>query len=293
MMNSAIPISVFVYLSGSIGSSLVKQATYYTGLSDDTLLLSMVTAFAYIISGSDFFSVFSSKVDADKVPKYKSSSSFHILFLYSILAISGGILVNQGLSRCGSGIHQVLYSSMTLFTSLFSFLFTGKRPTMRELFGLCLITIGMSISVIPFLPFNQIHSILSDSEGTVVLGMLLSLAGTFAFALCYVVDEYLMKHVNDYGLTGKDISYRTGIIQFILLLALHFLLVTPNLPDYLIRISNFQLVFWLLALQFLCDFCNAQGYYGMIESIGATGAGVCQGLVSSGVFILRDRKSVV
>lgn len=256
-----------------MGCSIFKQYLNIYGVSDDsTLLISQITFLGYSFSGTRVFgSEPESKSKKEKQPALK------YVMLYSTICLIGIYLCNLGVSYCGSGIFQVLYSSVTINTAVISYFVSGKKSNFTQIVGIVIIFGGLATSAVPSL---------TDSGDNILFGIFISLLGTFILSLSYIVDEYLVDNYDKFQISPKELSFKSGLLSFTILFVYQIFYVFPNFDRLTSSITDWKMVLFLFFCQFWADCLNNITYYAVVSKLGATACGVMQGLVSVGVFSL-------
>lgn len=73
-------------------------------------------------------------------------STHKLIFTASTCDITGSMLTAVGLFYCGSGLYQVLYSSVIVFTALIARIFLSKPLTTNQWIAVFLVNIGLALS---------------------------------------------------------------------------------------------------------------------------------------------------
>ena len=82
---------------------------------------------------------------------------------------------------CGSGLFQVAFSSVAVFSAIYSRIILGIYVSTLQWVGIFVVTLGLCISSLS----NK-----GQSE-TAILGIILTLVGAQFYALSYIVNEYI------------------------------------------------------------------------------------------------------
>ena len=77
--------------------------------------------------------------------KTKAIPHLLIVFLCIIDAISAGLNLT-GLVFCGSGVYTVVYSSVTMWTAIFSWIILGRKLQALQWLGIWIIVVGLSLT---------------------------------------------------------------------------------------------------------------------------------------------------
>lgn len=103
-----------------------------------------------------------------------------------VLDFAGCIFSNVGLSMAGSGLYQVVYSSVICWSALMSRFILKKIVSKEEWFGIALVTFGLA--------FSALGESGSGRDNTVVLmGCFNTLVGAAFYGGNYVTGEYTLK----------------------------------------------------------------------------------------------------
>lgn len=85
------------------------------------------------------------------------------------------------LAYCGSGLFQVAFSSVAIWSALYSCIILKKVISGKQWIGIIIVTLGLCVS-----PLS------SGAKGQSPLtGILLTLLGAQFYALSYIVNEYI------------------------------------------------------------------------------------------------------
>ena len=82
---------------------------------------------------------------------------------------------------CGSGLFQVAFSSVAIFSAIYSRIFLKTLITPLQWVGIVVVTMGLVVS-----PLSS-----SAKGGSPVVGILLTLLGAQFYAISYIVNEYI------------------------------------------------------------------------------------------------------
>lgn len=97
------------------------------------------------------------------------------------------IFLLNGMMLAGASIFTVIYSSITIYTAIFSYLVLGRRLAVGQWMGIFITVFGLGLA-----------SEGAGKEGsTIVAGVCLISIGSIMHSLIYVLTEYLMGHVED------------------------------------------------------------------------------------------------
>lgn len=104
-----------------------------------------------------------------------------LVILFVQLGIKNEFLYKYRLAYCGSGLFQVAFSSVAIWSAIYSCIFLKKSISSKQWFGIIIVTFGLCIS-----PLSS--STKGDSPLT---GLLLTLFGAQFYAFSYILNEYI------------------------------------------------------------------------------------------------------
>lgn len=97
------------------------------------------------------------------------------------LGLSIPTVFTYRLSYCGSGLFQVAFSSVAIWSALFSFVFLKRQINSLQWVGIIVVTFGLVLS-----PLST-----NASSSSPLTGILLTLLGAQFYALSYILNEYI------------------------------------------------------------------------------------------------------
>jgi len=161
-----------LFLGTGLFTTLSAQWLWYAGAANEHLLLSIWVAYLGMALVSDN-SGYVADANTSKV-------------LYGIAAIDMFALIcgTVGMLYIGSGIYQVIHSSVIVFTALLTRLTNKSRLKTSQWMSLFIITLGLGISRL-----GATHGKQHPFEN---VGMLLSLVGTLGYAVVYTLNEKIL-----------------------------------------------------------------------------------------------------
>lgn len=185
----------------------------------------------------------------------------------------------------GSGIYQVIYSSVVVFTAILSRIFLKKKLTPKQWMSLIVITSGLSLSAIGK------SGGASGIMGTI--GIAMTVFGTICYAIVYVLNERLLKDPNGPTPTQHSVWVGTCSATIIFFYILFFVWPTldmkksmanaplyPNSPIFAVVLAYVSLVF--------SHFLHSYLYFVLLGKSGAVTTGVIQSIRAISVFFLSS-----
>ncbi|RMX66607.1 hypothetical protein DD238_005046 [Peronospora effusa] len=214
-----------------------------------------------------------------------SFSTLQVCIIVSvILDFAGCIFSNVGLSMAGSGLYQVVYSSVICWSALMSRFILKKVVSKGEWYGIALVTFGLA--------FSALGESGSGRDNTLVLmGCFNTLVGAAFYGGNYVTGEYTLKLAEQPH--PKELCLKIGaacvaiiaVYQSIFVLPDWDALVTKPIAD--VNGNTIHIVSALVAYT-LSQLAHGLTYFMMLGSSGAVTTGIMQSLRAVCVFVISS-----
>ena len=209
-----------------------------------------------------------------------SQSSFtHMTILFASFSdFLGSILTAIGLFYTGSGLYQVLCSSVVVFTAVLCRIFLQKPLSNNQWIAVLLVNFGLALSA-------GSKSVEGDSSSLLV-GSAFIIVGTILVSSAYVVDQKVM---DDGEMDGEELCYYTGCYSTILTVLFTIFYTLPRFNELIgseverMNGSWSQVLITLLLL-ILCSYLHNVSYFSILHQIGSVAVGVLQALRAVIVF---------
>lgn len=214
-----------------------------------------------------------------------SLSTVQLCIIVSIvLDFAGCIFSTLGLSMAGSGLYQVVYSSVICWSALMSRFFLKKIVSKEEWFGIVLVTFGLA--------FSALGESGNEQDNTIVLmGCLNTVIGAAFYGGNYVTGEYTLKlaerpHPRELCLKiGSSCVAIIAIYQSIFVLPEWDALVTQSIVE---ANGNTTFIVSALVAYTLSQLAHGLTYFVMLGSCGAVTTGIMQSLRAVCVFVISS-----
>ncbi|KAK1942382.1 hypothetical protein P3T76_005881 [Phytophthora citrophthora] len=214
-----------------------------------------------------------------------SLSTLQLCIIVSVvLDFAGCIFSNVGLSMAGSGLYQVVYSSVICWSALMSRFILKKVVSKEEWFGIALVTFGLA--------FSALGESGSGRDNTIVLmGCFNTLVGAAFYGGNYVTGEYTLKlaerpHPKDLCLKiGATCVAIIAVYQTLFVLPLWDALVTKPIAE---ANGNTMYIVSALVVYTLSQLAHGLTYFVMLGSSGAVTTGIMQSLRAVCVFVISS-----
>ncbi|TMW55402.1 hypothetical protein Poli38472_013293 [Pythium oligandrum] len=214
-----------------------------------------------------------------------SMSSLQLCILLSVvLDFAGCIFSNIGLAMAGSGLYQVVYSSVICWSALLSRIVLKKIVSKEEWFGIALVTFGLAFSAMG-------ASGPGHDSYVVLMGCLNTLIGAGFYGGNYVTGEYTLKLPA--RPQPKELCLKIGgacvaiiaVYQLFFVLPVWDELVTNRIEEAHGNTNNILLA---LVGYTLSQLAHGLTYFMMLGSSGAVTTGIMQSLRAVCVFAISS-----
>jgi len=200
--------------------------------------------------------------------------------VFSSTDLLGNIFCMIGLLYAGSGLYIVSYSSVILWTAIFSVVFMGTILSPGQWAAVFMVFGGLCVSA-----FNSSHSATGGSN--VLFGISCTLLGTFFHAVAYVLGE---KFVKVYKIEGRWLVTIVGAFGAAVLLLWQVIWVIPNWDRLIVepmaaRGSSAVTVLITFAILVGSGSLHSASYIALLNQTGAVATGLLQALRAVAVFI--------
>ncbi|KAK8795843.1 hypothetical protein WA171_003810 [Blastocystis sp. BT1] len=222
------------------------------------------------------------EVDTDAKLGFPEEENSHLVrYLYlasAILDISGYVIRTIGMVYCGSGLFQVAFSSVAIFSAIYSRVILKTFITPLQWFGIVVVTVGLVVS-----PFSS-----NTSGSSPITGILLTLLGAQFYAISYIVNEYIIRVPGNKG--SKEICKQVGLINTFLCFIVICVDTIPN-RDVLVyqpiavKKATVRKVFEAMGMYIISHIIHSYALYSIQGSLGAIWTGLLQCIRACVVFL--------
>ncbi|KAJ5070706.1 hypothetical protein M0811_01686 [Anaeramoeba ignava] len=206
------------------------------------------------------------------------------IVLLTIIDLSGNVTTIIGLVYSGSGIYQVVYSSVIVFAGVLAEKFLHKKLTKFQWIGIGLIIFGLFFSVV----FSGSNT---GSNSTVLFGIFMTLISAFLYAISYTFSEYLI--TSEQVSSPFELCSYMGKISSLLVTLYIFVVVMPNWGNLVSepiekKVGNPYLIFVTYLLLIFGAFFHNISYFSILETNGSVIIGIMQAIRAVLVFIFSS-----
>jgi len=194
------------------------------------------------------------------------------IILLDVVAIA---LCYAGNLMAGSIIYTIIYSSVTLWTAIFSILFLKRSLSTGQWIGCILVTSGISFTAIG-----------STNEGrNIFLGTLMVLFGTCLHSSTYILTDYVFRQPQP--ITEDLLCSLMGCGGMVLLGIYQISYTLPHFDDYVAKHvreaeGSIPVIMFTLFMIALMALLHSIAFFRVVNKLGCVTAGICKGLQAVG-----------
>ncbi|KAI8083075.1 uncharacterized protein BX664DRAFT_339766 [Halteromyces radiatus] len=198
------------------------------------------------------------------------------LLKMAILDVVANFCVTLGFSLIGSGMYQVIYSSVVIWCAILTYFLMDRTLTKVQWFSIFGTSAGLAICSLG----NMNSSDLDSSNGFLLMfGTLMTLGGTFFYSCIYVYSDYMLSKQDPPPLPARICCY-IGMYSTVISLIWISIYTLPRY-DQLIHIddnTSNQVVWGMYLLVTVANGTHSWNYYELIDRTGSVATGILQGL---------------
>ncbi|KAJ3054286.1 hypothetical protein HK097_002168 [Rhizophlyctis rosea] len=268
-----------VFLVTGLISTLGAQWLHYRGAAESRSMLPVLATYlgmaAVALLPSDKHSR-SYKPDPNE-PK----RGYLTIFGVSTLDVLGNVILMVGMFYVGSGLYQVIYSSVIVFTALLSKCFLRRTMSWAQWAAIFAITGGLSLTALERPERNTKRSEdHTPHPETQPIGFILTILGTAIYAIVYILNDHILS-TNPTTFPPRKLCVQVGSTST-LLTTLIMLLVSLD-TVLAMPLTDSSVIFGYVILILSALFHNLT-YFELLEGTGAVATGVLQALRAVMVF---------
>jgi len=263
-------IPIFIFVGSGVLQPILVEVLAYNGLSDKTTLLYLLPnyigmAVSFLFNHGQRFS--------------SAKTHWVIVAFLCVLDMFSQYLNFTGLVNAGSLIYTVIYSSVTVYTAIFSYIFLQRKIHTMQWVAVFVIMSGLVLGGCGA----------SDEGKYIGLGVLQILFGSMFHALTYIISEYLLTRVEK-PISAEMLSTLMGTAGVLVFGSWQFFYTIPHAKELVIgNISllhgNVQLIFFSFFFLVLDCLAHALCFYNLLGSVGSVTTGVMKGVQTVLVFV--------
>lgn len=264
---------LFLYVaSGTLQPILIEVLTYNGACEKSTFLFILPTYIGMTMS-------LLSNVGALKHGKIR----WFKMILLAVIELCSAALCFTGLVCAGSAVFTVIYSSVTVYTALFSRLFFGRELHYMQWGGVLMVMLGLTSSSIGA-TFGG-----DDGEKDVGIGIIMIIIGSLFHSLVYILTESILKSENP--IAPEFLGSFMGCVGVIVFGLWQVFYTFPRFQDLILDeidahdgdLTVIGMTYFTLVI---VNLVHGVCFYHLIKSVGSTTTGILKGVQSVVVFVI-------
>ena len=264
---------LFLYVaSGTLQPILIEVLTYNGACEKSTFLFILPTYIGMTMS-------LLSNVDAVKHGKIR----WFKMILLAVIELCSAALCFTGLVCAGSAVFTVIYSSVTVYTALFSRLFFGRELHYMQWGGVLMVMLGLTSSSIGA-TFGG-----DDGEADVGIGIIMIIIGSLFHSLVYILTESILKSENP--VAPEFLGSFMGCVGVFVFGLWQVFYTFPRFQDLILDeidahdgdLTVIGMTYFALVI---VNLVHGVCFYHLIKSVGSTTTGILKGVQSVVVFVI-------
>ena len=262
-------IIVFYVASGVLQPTLIEVLTY-NGACEKTTMLFILPNYIGMSLGvlSNLGSIRKGKIRWGR------------MITLILVDLCSGILCFTGLVSAGSAIFTVVYSSVTVYTALFSWFFFGRPLHFMQWSGVFFVMLGL---------VSSSYGSSFGSEDDVGIGIIMIMVGSMFHSLSYIVSESILK--SDHAISPEFLGSILGIAGCIVFGTWELAYTLPRFQKLIIdeiaahNGDDTTIIFTYFTLS-VVNCIHSVCLFHTIKNVGSTTTGIFKGVISVLVFII-------
>lgn len=202
----------------------------------------------------------------------------------TLIDVIGATFSLLGVISAGSGLYQVVYSSLLVFAAILRRTILGRVLRRAQWFGLLITTAGLAVSA---LQGNEDNSDTADGSSDVAAGFVFTLLSTLCYSLNYILFEKALTTGKVTPPTPQQVCVMTGVFGTLLNAVYIAVFVLRDL-DQFVPTASATYVAVLYGAYTLCAWLHNITFFELLTTSGAVSTGILQALRAISVFLLSS-----
>ncbi|KAG0765687.1 hypothetical protein G6F57_011569 [Rhizopus arrhizus] len=224
--------------------------------------------------------------DDKRVEQYEEGTIQHASIIkLAILDVFANFCVTLGFSIIGSGMYQVIYSSVVIWCAILTFFLMDRKLSMIQWIAIFGTSTGLAISSLDSMTGSKEEA----KTGLLMFGTLMTLGGTFFYSCVYVYSDFIMSKQTPPPLPARVCCY-TGMYTSLLSIIWIAVYTVPH-SEQLINIKQGTTLFEVIQMYILVMVSNSLhswNYYELIDRTGSVATGILQGLRAVLIYMISN-----
>jgi len=258
------------YIASGVCQPVLIELLAYNGMCEKNTMLFVLPN--YIGMSLSFLMNFRNSCRQGKI-------QWTTICILSSVDIISQYLNFTGLVNAGSLIFTVIYSSVTVYTAIFSYIFLNRQLHSMQWVAVFLIMIGLIFG-------GRGAAELGGKD--VWLGVIQIFIGSMFHSLTYILSEFLLKNASE-PIAPELLSTLMGLGGVIVFGIWQIIYTIPNFQILIIdsiasKNGSINVIIFTVIILTLVNFIHAICFFNLLEIVGSTTTGVLKGVQSVLVF---------
>ncbi|KAI7858791.1 hypothetical protein BDC45DRAFT_497651 [Circinella umbellata] len=200
----------------------------------------------------------------------------------AIIDMVASAFATIGFSLIGSGMYQVIFSSVVIWCAILSYIFMKRILSVSQWIAIVGTTVGLTFCALDGMKTSDIqeqNTIDNNNSGDIYFGTLMAVGGTFLYACVYVYGDYILSKQTPAPAPIR-LCFYNGIYTTLITLIYISLYTMPRLNQiiHLDPAVSHQKIGVMYAFVTFVNAIHAWNYFALLESTGSVATGILQAI---------------
>ncbi|KAG2216149.1 hypothetical protein INT45_003775 [Circinella minor] len=200
----------------------------------------------------------------------------------AIMDMVASAFVTIGFSLIGSGMYQVIFSSVVIWCAILSYIFMKRILSVNQWIAIVGTTIGLTFCALDGVKTNNVqeqNTIDNNNDREISFGTLMTVGGTFLYACVYVYADYILSKQTPAPAPIR-LCFYNGIYTTLITLIYISLYTMPHLNQiiHLDPVVSHQKIGAMYVFVTFVNAIHAWNYFTLLESTGSVATGILQAI---------------
>ncbi|RCH99945.1 hypothetical protein CU097_004909 [Rhizopus azygosporus] len=192
--------------------------------------------------------------DTEEEHSHEGHISHKAVIKLAFMDVFANFCVTVGFSIIGSGMYQVIYSSVVIWCAVLTFLFMNRKLSILQWIAIFGTSAGLAMSSLDSMKGSDDAK--EVKNGLLMFGTLMTLSGTFFYSCVYVYSDYILSKQIPPPLPARGTNTFTVLLMYII-----------------VSVSNAV---------------HSWNYYELIDRTGSVATGILQGLRAVLIYVISN-----
>ncbi|KAI8364003.1 hypothetical protein EDC96DRAFT_511492 [Choanephora cucurbitarum] len=199
----------------------------------------------------------------------------------AVLDVFANFCVTVGFAIVGSGMYQVIYSSVVIWCAILTWFLMNRTLSRVQWVAIFGTSAGLALS-----SFGD-FSVETETGSLLLFGTLMTLGGTFFYSCVYVYSDYIMSQQKPPPLAAR-VCFTTGIYTSCISCVWIGIYTLPRFSQLIQPTAPLETVIGMYLMVSLSNACHSWNYYELIDRTGSVATGILQGLRAVLIYVISD-----